>query len=40
VPIVTALAATWMLGESVTSRLAIAALLVASGVGLTIRRPT
>jgi drug/metabolite transporter (DMT)-like permease len=35
-----ALAATWMLGESVTSRLAIAALLVASGVGLTIRRPT
>jgi len=40
VPIVTALAATWLLGESVTSRLAIAALLVASGVGLTIRRPT
>ena len=40
VTIVTALAATWMLGEAVTSRLAIAALLVAAGVGLTIRRPT
>jgi drug/metabolite transporter (DMT)-like permease len=38
VPVLTALAATVVLGEHVTARLIVASVLVVSGIGLTVRR--